>query len=232
MKEMLKQRWELVVAKIDGMSLRERVMIFAAAAFLLVSAINTMILDPLLAKQKKLTTEVIQQQEKMKEIQANLEALIQAKKDDANSPLRDRIKVIHEQLAEGEVYLKSRRDKLVPPEKMGDLLEQVLSKNGRLQLVALDTLPVTPLIDSSASRPDGGAVTVKSAGQDRQVYKHGVKITVRGSYADLLQYLNALEKLPTQMFWGSASLGVIQHPTAELTLTLYTLSLDTIWLQV
>jgi MSHA biogenesis protein MshJ len=232
MMAMIKERWEQLVAKIDGMSLRERAMIFAAAAFLLVSMINAMFLDPLLAQQKKLSTQVIQQQEKMKEIQANLEALVQAKKDDASSPLRERIKLIQQQLREGEVYLKSRRDKLVPPEKMGDLLEQVLSKNGRLQLVALETLSVTPLIETSAGKPEGSAVTAKVAGQERQVYKHGVKITVRGNYGDLLQYLTALEKLPTQMFWGSAKLSVIQHPTAELTLTLYTLSLDTVWLQV
>jgi MSHA biogenesis protein MshJ len=59
-----------------------------------------------------------------------------------------------------------------------------------------------------------------------------VKITVRGSYADLLQYLTALEKLPSQMFWGVAKMDVVQLPTAELSLTLYTLSLDKTWLQV
>ncbi len=64
------------------------------------------------------------------------------------------------------------------------------------------------------------------------MYKHGVQITVRGSYADLVQYLTALEKLPTRMFWGTAKMKVVQHPTVELTLTLYTLSLDKTWLQV
>jgi MSHA biogenesis protein MshJ len=67
---------------------------------------------------------------------------------------------------------------------------------------------------------------------EKQIYKHGVKITVRGSYADLLQYLTALEKLPTQMFWGVAKMDVVKHPTVELTLTLYTLSLEKTWLQV
>ncbi|TAJ77940.1 MAG: agglutinin biogenesis protein [Gallionellaceae bacterium] len=229
---LFKGQWEKFVAKIDGMSLRERALIFAAAAFLLVSLINALFLDPLLAQQKKLSMQVIQQQEKMKDIQAQLEALVQAKKDDANSPLRDRMKQIQQQLREGEIYLKSRRDKLVPPERMGGLLEQVLSKNGHLQLVEMATLPVTPLIEASAAKPEGGAVTVRSAGQERQVYKHGVKITVRGSYADLLQYLAALEKLPTQMFWGSAKMSAAQYPSVELTLTLYTLSLDTVWLQV
>ncbi|MFA6014010.1 MAG: type II secretion system protein GspM [Gallionellaceae bacterium] len=229
---MIKTKWENLTAKVDAMSLRERVLMFAAALFLLVTLINSVFLDPLLAKQKKLSKALVQEQEKMKEVQAQLEALLQAKKENENSPLREQIRQIQRQLKEGEVYLKSRRDKLVPPEKMGSLLEQVLGKNGRVQLVNLKTLEATPLIEASTANPGGSAVTVKTGGLERQVYKHGVKITVRGSYADLLNYLYALEKLPTQMFWGSAKMSVNKHPEVELTVTLYTLSLDTIWLQV
>lgn len=228
---MIKAQWEKLVLKVDGMSLRERVLIFATAAFLLVSVINTFFLDPLLATQKKLSTQVVQQQEKMKEIQSQMEALMQAKKDDASSPLRERIKLIKQNIVEGEIYLKNRRDKLVPPEKMGDLLEQVLSKNARLQLIGLETLAATPLIEPLPAKAEVGASS-KHGAQDRQVFKHGVMITVRGSYSDLLQYLTELERLPTQMFWGAIKMNVVQHPSAELTITLYTLSLDTIWLQV
>lgn len=216
-----------LVAKVDGMSLRERALIFAAAAFLLVSLIDSLLLEPLLARQKSLSAQVIQQQEKMKEVQAQIASLLQAKQADANSPQRERIRVLRQQIADGDAYLKERRDKLVPPEKMADLLEQVLNKNDRLKLVALNTLPVSLLIE-----PSGDAAPARTAGLEKQIYKHGVTITVRGSYADLLQYLTALEKLPTQMYWGMAKMNVVQYPAVELTLTLYTLSLDKTWLQV
>lgn len=216
-----------IVAKVDGMSLRERALIFAAAAFLLVSLIDSLFLEPLLAKQKTLSAQVVQQQEKIKEVQSRIAALIQARQADANSPLRERIRILRQQIAEGDAYLKDRRDKLVPPEKMAELLEQVLNKNDRLKLVALNTLPVSLLIEPSADAPAG-----QTGGLERQIYKHGVKITVRGSYADLLQYLTALEKLPAQMYWGAAKMDVVQYPTVEITLTLYTLSLDKTWLKV
>jgi len=223
----LKAHVDKIVAKVDGMSLRERVLIFAAAAFLAVSLIDSLFLEPLLVRQKNLSERVIQQQEKMKEIQAQIAALLQAKQDDANSPSRKRIRELRQQIADGDAYLKDRRDKLVPPEKMAQLLEQVLNKNDRLKLVALNTLPVSLLIE-----PPADATPSPATGVESQIYKHGVKITVRGSYADLLQYLTALEKLPTQMYWGVAKMDVVQHPTVELTLTLYTLSLDKTWLQV
>jgi len=110
---------------------------------------------------------------------------------------------------------------------MAALLEQVFNRNGRLQLASMTTLPVTLLIE-----PLPEAASSPAAAQEPKMYKHGVQITVRGSYADLLQYLTALEKLPTRMFWGEAKLRVVQYPTAELTLALYTLSLDKTWLQV
>ncbi|MDE2117584.1 MAG: agglutinin biogenesis protein [Betaproteobacteria bacterium] len=229
----MRQYWEKLVEKIDGMSLRERVLIFAAAAFMLIALIQVLFLDALLAEQKRLSTQVVQQQEKMKEIQALIEASLQARKDDAASPLRQRLSQTRKQLADGDAYLQSRRDRLVQPEKMADLLEQMLNKNGQLQLINLQTLPVAPLVEKTF-KPEGAGAGPASAvaEQDRQVFRHGVQITVRGSYLDLLQYLTALEQLPTKMFWGMSRMNVVQYPAAELTLTLYTLSLEKTWLQI
>ena len=226
---MIKLYWGKLAGKIDEMSLRERVLIFAALAFLLVSLINMLFFDALLAEQKKLSSQVVQQQEKTKEIQAQIEALLQARKNDANSPLRQRLSQIRQQLAEGDAYLQSRRDRLVAPEKMAELLEQVLNKNGQLQLISLQTLAAAPLIEKTV-KPEGAGVA--PAVPDKQVFRHGVQITVRGSYLDLLRYLTALEQLPTKMFWGMARMNVVQYPAAELTLTLYTLSMDKTWLQI
>lgn len=223
----LRERMDQIVAKVDGMSLRERALIFAAAAFALVSLINTLFLDPLLAQQKRLSSQVVQQQERMKEIQAQLTGLLEAKQADANAPQRERIRQLREQIAQGDAFLKATQDKLVAPDKMAQLLEQMLNRNGRLQLVALNTLPVSLFIEPGAE----GAAT-PAAAQQGQIFKHGVQLTVRGSYADLLQYLTVLEHLPVQMFWGAARMNVVKYPEAELTLTLYTLSLDKTWLQI
>lgn len=220
----MKERLDQLISKIDAMSLRERALIFAAIAFALVAMIDSFFLNPLLQQQKKLSSQVVQQQEKMKEIQGQLSALLQAKQADKDAPQRERIRQLREQIATGDAFLKETQDKLVPPDRMAHLLEQVLVKNGQLQLVSLETLPVSNFIEQAEKNAQSGA--------GKQIYKHGVRITVRGSYAGLTQYLQTLEKMPTQMFWGMASLNVVKYPHAELTLTLYTLSLDKTWLQV
>jgi len=212
-----------------------------AAAFVVIALVNTTLLNPLLAKQKTLSAQLVQQQEKMKELQAQLQAHSQARQDDKNSPLRIRLAQLRQQLQEQDGYLKSRRDRLVEPDKMAGLLEQVLSKNDKLQLIELKTLPASLLAEkpqAAAPQAAGSQPPVAQppaaelpAGQ-KQVFKHGIQITVRGGYLDMLNYLAALEKMPAQMFWGEISLSVDKYPDSVLTLTLYTLSLDKAWMTV
>lgn len=223
----MRRYWVLARTRIDDMSLRERAMIFVAAGFVVISLINAMLLDPLLAKQKVLSAQVIQQQEKMKELQASIESLMQAKRDDKGSPLRLRSAQLKQQLQELDGYLQNRRSRMVEPDKMAGLLKQVLSKNGGLQLVELKTLPVSLLIEKSQA-----ANGAEQSGAQKQIFKHGVQISVRGGYLELLRYVSALERMPVQMFWGEVSLNVEQYPYSVLTLTLYTLSLDKTWLTV
>lgn len=64
------------------------------------------------------------------------------------------------------------------------------------------------------------------------LYRHGVQLTVEGSFADLLTYVQALEAMPQRMLWGDVSFKVEQYPRAALTLQLYTISRDRHWLEI
>lgn len=227
----MKRYWSLACARVDDMSLRERALIFAAAGFVVISLINAMMLDPLFAEQKVLAAQVIQKQEKMKELQAAIQAQLQARRDNEFSPLRMRSAQLKQQLHELDGYLQNRRSRLVAPDKMAELLKQVLSKNGGLQLVALKTLPVSLLIEKPQAANGAEQPAATAQGQN-QLFKHVVQISVRGGYPELLRYVSGLERMPAQMFWGEVSLSVEQYPYSVLTLTLYTLSQDKTWLTV
>lgn len=229
---MMKQQWEKISATVDAMSMRERALIFATAVVLALSLVNTLLLEPLFVRQKALRTQVSQQQQMMSEVQLQITAVQQQNSPDSTSPQRIQINQIRQEIAYGDVYLKSSRERLVQPEKMAEHLRQLLNKNNRLQLLALQTLPVTPLLEQPGAKGADQSRDVQAATQEKQVFKHGVQLTLRGNYLDLLPYLSALEKLPQQMYWARAQMKVAQYPTAELTLILYTLSLDKTWLQI
>jgi MSHA biogenesis protein MshJ len=48
----------------------------------------------------------------------------------------------------------------------------------------------------------------------------------------MVDYMQVLETLPTQLFWGKAQLDAEAYPNVRLTLTLYTLSLDSKWMKL
>lgn len=218
----MKNYWEFARTKIDGMLLRERVMIFAAVAFVAVALTRTMLLNPILTKQKALSAQLTQQQEKMKTLQAQIQIALQARKDDEKSPLRARLTQLKEKLQVQDDNLQGSSERMVEPSKIGKMLEQILDKNGKLQLVELETLPVDLVAAQSKDYKNS----------QRQVFKHSVKITLRGGYLDLLQYLAEVEKAQVQLYWSDVSLRVDKYPDAVLVLTLYTLSLDKVWLKV
>ena len=223
----MKLRWQDIAAKIDVMSLRERGMIFGMAALAVVTLVNTFMLDPLLARQKAMSQRATQEQAQIADLQLQIQALADAHAADPDAPARARLKALRQEFAQLAEQLQDMQKGLVPPDKMTQLLHNILKRQSRLQLVALKTLPTTGL---SGGKPNPDAP--QAANAENLVYLHGVEMTVEGSYADMLNYLAQLEQLPWQMFWGKVSLDVKEHPVATLTLTLYTLSLDKTWLRV
>ena len=131
---------------------------------------------------------------------------------------------------------------LVSPQQVGALLEELLGRQAGLRLLSLRTLPVAPVLgakDAAALRPTAGTAAASPAtaagpanGAAAGLYKHGVEIKLEGGYAELVAYLERLEKSPQKLLWNSVTLSAENHPRLVLTLTVFTLSLDRTWLIV
>jgi MSHA biogenesis protein MshJ len=239
----MKQYWQRMVLRIDALSLRERAIIFAMAALVLITLVNTVLLEPQFAKQKLLSERIKQEQEKIAGIQAEIQQKVRAQSIDPDAATRIRLQALMQQSAQMQGAMRDVQKGLVSPDKMSELLESILKQNGKLRLVSLKTLPVTGLNESVSESKTAGektAVAAASPAKDKQesqpaagfVYRHGVEVMVQGGYLDMMNYMAALEAMPWQLFWGRAKLSVDEYPKATLTLTLFTLSLDSAWLNI
>lgn len=238
----MKQYWQRLVSRIDALSLRERAMIFAMAAVILITLVTTVLLDPQFAKQKQLSERIKQEQGKTAEIQAEIQQKVRAQATDPDAANRMRLQALKQQSAQMQGAMRDVQKGLVPPDKMSELLENILKQNGRLRLVSLKTLPVTDLNElvATESKTAGEKTAAAPASPAKPVnqpaagfvYMHGVEIMVQGGYLDMMNYLAALEAMPWQLFWGRAKLSVDEYPKTTLTLTLFTLSLDKAWLNI
>jgi MSHA biogenesis protein MshJ len=248
----MKQRWTGFAAKIDALTLRERMLLFAALAAFIVFVAHAAALGPMLRKQAALRAQISQQQNNLVGIDGEITHKVQAYQVDPDAATRERLDAAKAEAARLSESLRAMQKGLVAPERMGALLESLLRANGRLQLVSMKTLPVGSLNQAGASEAkaepqakEGKMLAVAltapaAAGSARQagaqpvdmLYRHGVQIAVRGNYLDIVNYMSALEAMPTQLFWSRAQLEVEEYPTSRLTLTLYTLSLDPKWMKL
>jgi MSHA biogenesis protein MshJ len=242
----MKQRWTGFAAKIDALTLRERMLLFAALAAFIVFVAHAAALGPMLRKQAALRAQISQQQNNLVGIDGEITHKVQAYQVDPDAATRERLDAAKAEAAKLSESLRAMQKGLVAPERMGALLESLLRANGRLQLVSMKTLPVGSLHQAGAGEAKAEpqakegkmlavALTAPAAAGAQPVdmlYRHGVQIAVRGNYLDIVNYMSALESMPTQLFWSRAQLEVEEYPTSRLTLTLYTLSLDPKWMKL
>lgn len=229
----MKRYWTTLAARIDRATLRQRIGLFLAGATAVLYVLYMLAFDPLLREQARLRAQVAQQRVAMAGVDAQITTLVDAFARDPDTASRQRLATARAETRRLGDSLASMQKGLVAPEQMAPLLQTILRANGRLQLVALATLPVTAV---GAPPPSAGPAAPAAAAPAPAVtgllYRHGVQVTVRGSYADMIDYMAALERLPTQLFWGQAQLAVEDYPRTQVTLTLYTLSLDRKWMKL
>lgn len=226
----MKQTWERYNEKFDALSMRERLMVFAAVIAAVVFLGYEFALSGKFARASRLSTQIAQHKAEATQATIRIQALTAALVHDPNQELRAQIAALRARVEQHDADVRGVYKGLVTPDRMAAALEDILTRNRHVQLIALRTLPVTTLVERTAEPAAQPSSAVVSA--DRQVYKHGVRITLQGGYLDLLDYAARLEKLPWQMFWAHASMDAREYPRVRMTITLYTLSLDKAWLVV
>ena len=226
----MKERILQLRARIDALSLRERALVCLAACALLAFVGHALVLAPMETAQEALRNQIAQQRTDMAAIDEAITGRVQAFQLDPDAPARTRLNALRQEMGQLGDQLLAIEHGLVPPERMGPLVDGILRANGRLKLVSMRTLPVEPVAGPATSTATPGATPGPAAAP--LLYRHGIEVTVRGNYLDMVDYMSALDAMPTRMFWGRAQLEVEEYPAARLTLTLHTLSLDRQWMKL
>jgi MSHA biogenesis protein MshJ len=225
----VKLLWQRYAARFDALSLRERVMVFAAVMVAALALAYTLMLEPQLAKQKRLSGALLQKHSEMRAFEAQATKLLVGRGPGADRASRERVMDLRAELAGLEARIIAEERKFTAPSEMRAVIERLLDRNRNVALVEMRTLPADTLASATQSK---GKAAAKPAAGERLIYRHGVELTVSGSYLDLLAYARDLERLPRQLYWAGLQLDAAGHPKVSMKLTVYTLSLDRTWLSV
>jgi MSHA biogenesis protein MshJ len=227
----MKQAWEKLARKFDALKPRERVMVFAAGVAVIAGLGFVLAMDGALAKHKILATNAEKHRIGLAQLQKQNAELSRLLVQDPDAEGRKHIADLQRQLSGYDTELRGVQQGLVPPNRMVRVLEDMLNRDSHVRLVKLRTLPVAALVEPAGGTADGAAAKSPAAAKNL-VYKHGIELTVEGSYLDLLEYQARLERLPWRMFFARTSVNSVDYPKVLMTITLYTLSLEEAWLVV
>ncbi|MEW6352740.1 MAG: hypothetical protein AB1469_00355 [Pseudomonadota bacterium] len=214
----MKKKLQQLIDWINGLTLRERGMVLAAMLFVIYSVWANALLDPLTAKQKRITAQLQETQQQIAALQLQEQTVLSGGEVDPDAANKARLTQLRQQLAGLDEQLKKVTIGLIEPTQMLKVLQEVLTREPDLKLIRVKNLEAVPLTPAGQS----GAAA----------YKHGLVLEFEGGYLSTYNYLKELEALPWQLFWDSLELKVEKFPKARVTITVHTLSLKEGWLGV
>lgn len=227
--EPLAQKISAWAAKFDGLNLRERLLSLLMTMTVLWGGVDMLLLDPALQRKALARQSLNTSETQAAALQTQLVALAGQRPQDPNAALREKGEQLRVRIGEADAALHEFGQGLVSPADMSELLERLLADAAGPRLEAFRKLPAADVLGLKA-QPNAAGTELSPPLAENPVYRHGVELTLTGSYTDLLSYLDAVEHMPWKVLWGEVDLTTIQHPRLRLRLTLYTLSLERDWL--
>jgi MSHA biogenesis protein MshJ len=215
----MKQRLAALAARIDALSLRERALVFLTLAAVLVLGWQSVLMDGLEARQTRLVTEIGRIQKDAQTIDEQMQQLLEQRVADPDAQNRRRLIELEAGIRAADERLGGAVRGLVAPSEVAAVLEEVLTRQGGLRLVTLETLPAAPLLPAET-------------GEGAGVYRHGLRLVLEGSFQGALDYLRALEGLGRALYWDAVSLETLDYPRARMTIEVHTLGLTEAWIGV
>ncbi len=207
----LLQRFELL-------SGREKIMLTCTVLTIIWSSWDTFIYQPLKKQQHTLQSQISIAKTELTAQQLAAEKLEKLTVDSPNKQGKKNLAKLQQSIAELKYKLSTANKKFTPPQLMATVLRDILSRNRQLHLIKLENKPTTPFTLVSDQSP--------------WVYRHSLVITLQGSYFDTLNYLQSLEESPWRINWDMINYQVINYPTAEINIRVYTLSFEEKWLAI
>lgn len=210
---MAESRWQKLGVQFYALSTREKSLILVAGLLLIIMGSYLWVIDEQLAKTSKLQQQLSVFKSQYLGLEGEVAELQLALSKDPDRLLQQQIDELIKRNSELDNTLNSQTAKLVPADKMPQLLTNVLSKTHKVRLISMESL----------------APEISQLEKDRQdakvhIYQHGVVVELEGSYFDITDYLQSLKDSPLKFDWRAFDYQVTDYPKARVTLELFTLS--------
>ncbi|MCW8832731.1 MAG: hypothetical protein OQK09_11685 [Colwellia sp.] len=218
----MNKQWHAYSEKYLTLTIREQYLIMLTGLVAIFFILFYLFIGPTSAANKQVSTKIERLKNSNQSLKSSVSELEFALQKDPNEATRDKIAQYEAKLAKVDAKLLSLTSDLINPVQMRHALLDLLKLEKGVSLLSFELLGAQPLLALNNETED-----IPNALQDKarhNLYRHGIKIKLSGSYFNLQGYLKQLEQLPWKFFWQDFNFKVQAYPKSELEVIIYSLS--------
>ena len=233
---MIKQ-WHDYSDKYVTLSMREQYLILLTGLVAAIFITFYLFIGTQMSQNQQSSQTIMRLQSTNQSLKASTMEMQTALQQDPNEDIRNKIAQYEVKLAKIDESLLTLTSELISPIQMRYALLDLLKLEKGVSLLSFELLGAEPLLtydsaksdtskdnapESMLSKQNGSNLNTKAA-VGVNLYRHGIKIKLSGSYFDLRDYLLQLEKLSWKFFWQDFNFKLIEYPKSELEILMYSL---------
>ncbi len=200
-------KWDELSQRFAALSVREQWLIAITGWFGILFIGYMLIIEPQMVASQTVKTALVDTKNDMITAQNQLIVANRKLQQDPDKAINQKLAQYRQEDKALQQVLEAKIGSLITPVQMAGLLEQVLRHSSALKLESMTSLPSSQLV----------------SGDQQGYFVHPIRLTFKGRYFDVVNYLNKLEALPVKYYWRSLSYQVDEYPWAKVELEVYTL---------
>lgn len=246
----MNKKWQEYCDKYLEITQREQYLILLTGLVAVIFITFYLFIDANLVENRRSTQQIAQLNSSNQSLNITNTEMLAALKRDPNDDINIAIAQYEAKLAQVDEKLLTLTSELISPVQMRYALLDLLKLEKNVSMLSFELMGAQPLLSNTPSTDnaqlDNSSETIAdttnttnttnttstaiAASLDNNklpvgvnLYQHGIKIKLSGSYFDLQSYLSRLEQLSWKFFWQDFNFKVIEYPNSELEIQMYSL---------
>lgn len=208
----MKEQWLKWQQKFESVDVKRRRIWFLAIIFLILYLSYWVGVRPALeiiaeerAKQQTQQAQIAQVSQEITQLQQRLAGDPQAEQLRRLEQLQARLLEVNQQLNREANYVSAADNRA--------LLRELLNQASSVKVQSAQALPAELIYQDEVDEETG-------------IFRHRLQLVIRGNFYSLSNYLQQLQQLDWSFYWQRLDYKVLEAPEAELTIEIYTISLE------
>jgi len=207
----LPQRISDIEAKLNALSVRERVIVMVTLLAVVFGIYTFIALDPYLSKKKAVVNKLAVIATNAETTQQEIVATAKLAESNPNKLLKEQIEKQKKQNVKLNEAIHNATTTLIAPEMMPEVLGHLLSRQSRLSVKSVKSAQAVP-------------VYMGKTEEDGLLYRHELELMLHGDFYQVKHYLEMIETMPKRVYFDKMNYEISEYPKGKLQLNVYTLS--------